>query len=158
VPDRSPLKSKDETTVGLPPSGRAHPPAPGRLQGLKVAAQRLKREVYAVYLACRDPRTPWYARLFAGVVVAYAFSPIDLIPDPIPVIGYLDDLVLVPLGIALALKMIPAEVMADCRKRAEHPQEGGLPVGWAAGAVVIALWIGLALLVAIYLWRLFTGR
>ena len=88
----------------------------GFIQVWKQRARAFKREVRAVYLAMHDPRTPWYARLLAGAVVAYAFSPIDLIPDPIPVLGYLDDLVLLPLGIALALKLIPAQVMAECRQ------------------------------------------
>jgi uncharacterized membrane protein YkvA (DUF1232 family) len=73
----------------------------------KRRARLLKTEVYAIYLAYRDPRTPWYARLFAAVVVAYAFSPLDIVPDFIPVLGYLDDLVLIPLGVALAIKMMP---------------------------------------------------
>ena len=88
------------------------------IQVWKQRARALQREVHAVYLAMRDPRTPWYARLLAGAVVAYAFSPIDLIPDPIPVLGYLDDLLLVPLGIVLVLRLIPAEVMQECRQRA----------------------------------------
>src|SRR5918998_6471079 len=85
----------------------------------KQRARQLKRELYALYLAYKDPRVPWYARLFAACVVGYAFSPIDLIPDPIPVLGYLDDLLLVPLGIALAVRLIPPQVLADCRARAE---------------------------------------
>ena len=82
------------------------------LERLKHKARLLKIEVYAIYLAYKDPRVPWYARIIAVCVVGYAFSPIDLIPDPIPILGYLDDLILVPLGIALVLKMIPKEVMA----------------------------------------------
>lgn len=105
----------------------------------------LKQDVYALYLAYRDPRTPWYAKAFAGLVAAYAFSPIDLIPDFIPVLGYLDDLVLVPLGIALAVRMIPAEVMADCRARAVEASRAGKPVNWAAAAVIALIWIMLAL-------------
>src|SRR5918997_91144 len=88
----------------------------GRLQRLKAWAGRLKTELQALYLAYRDPRTP----LLAIVVVAYAFSPIDLIPDPIPVLGYLDDLVLVPLGIALAVRMVPSDVLAECREEARN--------------------------------------
>jgi uncharacterized membrane protein YkvA (DUF1232 family) len=84
-------------------------------------ARSLRKETYALYLAARDPRVPWYAKLIAVCVVGYAFSPIDLIPDFIPVLGYVDDLVLVPLGIALVLKMIPGEVMADCRERGLRP-------------------------------------
>jgi uncharacterized membrane protein YkvA (DUF1232 family) len=86
----------------------------------RTAAHRLKLEVHALYLAYRDPRTPLYARIFAACVVAYAFSPIDLIPDFIPVLGYLDDLTLIPLGVYLALKMIPAPVMADSRPQAQE--------------------------------------
>ena len=81
----------------------------------RAAAQRLEREVYALYLACRDPRTPWHAKALAAGVVAYAFSPIDLIPDFIPVLGYLDELVLLPLGVLLVRRMIPEAVMTDCR-------------------------------------------
>jgi len=88
------------------------------LESWKGRARRLKGETYALYLAYRDPRTPWYAKVFAALVVGYAFSPIDLIPDPIPVLGYLDDLLLVPLGIALALKMIPLAVLDECREQA----------------------------------------
>jgi len=83
---------------------------PNGLERWKARARQLKQETYALYLAYRDPRTPWYAKVLAGVVVAYAFSPIDLIPDPVPVLGYLDDLLLVPLGIALAIRVIPAPV------------------------------------------------
>ena len=80
--------------------------------------QRLKVETYALYLAYTDPRTPWYAKLLAAGVVAYAISPVDLIPDFIPVLGLLDDLVIVPLGTALAIRMVPTEVMAECRQKA----------------------------------------
>jgi len=120
------------------------------VQRWKATARRLKTEARALYLAYRDPRVPWHARLFAGLVVAYAFSPIDLIPDPIPVLGYLDDLVLVPLGIALALRMIPPEVMAECRERVQRELDEGRPVNWVAGAVIIAIWIGAFLLVAAF--------
>jgi len=132
-------------------------PRPGFVQRWKVGAHRLKRDVRALYLAYRDPRVPWYARLFAGLVVAYAFSPIDLIPDPIPVIGYLDDLVLVPLGIVLALRMIPAEVMVECRERARREQDEGKPVSWTAAAVIVAIWIAMAGLAVAYVVRLFRG-
>ena len=81
-------------------------------------ARRLKGETLALYLAARDRRTPWYARLLVAGIVAYALSPIDLIPDFIPVLGYLDDVLLIPLGIAIALRLIPAEVMAEARERA----------------------------------------
>jgi uncharacterized membrane protein YkvA (DUF1232 family) len=114
------------------------------LDGLKKRARRLKTELYALYLAYRDPRVPWYARLFAAGVVAYAISPIDLIPDFIPVLGYLDDLILVPLGIVLALRMIPPEVMAECRERAKEISREGRPTNWVAAGVIIGIWLLLA--------------
>jgi len=122
---------------------------------LRKRARSLKAEVYALYLAYRDPRVPLYARIFAAGVVAYAFSPIDLIPDFIPVIGYLDDLVLVPLGIALALKMIPPPVMEECRARAKEVMAQGKPVSLAAAAIIVAIWLLLAALGIFVLARLF---
>jgi uncharacterized membrane protein YkvA (DUF1232 family) len=116
-------------------------------------ARRLKAEVYALYLAYRHPDTPWYAKAFAALVVAYAFSPIDLVPDFVPVLGYLDDLLLVPLGITLALKLIPAEVMAECRRQASDPAEK--PVNWYAAAAIVLLWLALAALCFKWLLDLF---
>jgi len=110
----------------------------------KQRARQLKRELYALYLAYKDPRVPWYARLFAACVVGYAFSPIDLIPDPIPVLGYLDDLILVPLGITLALRMIPPAVMVECRVRADELMQQGKPVNWIAAGMIVAIWVLLA--------------
>jgi len=112
-------------------------------EGWKAKALKLKQEVYAVYLASRDRRVPWCARLVAIVVVAYAFSPIDLIPDPIPVLGYLDDLILIPLGIALVIKLIPAEVLQDCRGKAASTMRAGKPKNWVAGVILILIWVGL---------------
>ena len=106
----------------------------------------LKREVFALYLACRDPRVPWYAKALAAAVVAYAFSPIDLIPDFIPVVGYLDELVLVPLGVLAVRAMIPAAVLAECRERAEMALERGRPVSVLGAAVVVVIWLVLAAL------------
>ncbi len=116
-------------------------------------ARQLKHEVYALYLAYRDPRVPLYAKIFAACVVGYAFSPIDLIPDPIPILGYLDDLILVPLGISLALRMIPAEVMAESREKARQALDKGKPVNWAAAAVIITIWLCLAGLAVFFIWR-----
>jgi len=116
------------------------------VDGWKQRARQLKTEIYAVYLAYKDPRTPWYARLFAACVVGYAFSPIDLIPDPIPVLGYLDDLILVPLGIAIALKMIPPSVLAQCREQAQAIMSEDRPTNWATAGVIIAIWLLLAAL------------
>lgn len=112
----------------------------------KQQARRLKLEIYALYLAYYDPRVPWHARLFAAAVLAYAFSPIDLIPDPIPVLGYLDDLVLIPLGTALALKMIPAEVMAESRVQAQVALSQGKPSNWIAAGIIVVIWLVLAAL------------
>ena len=109
-------------------------------------ARQLKAETYALYLAYRDPRAPWYARLLAAVVVGYAFCPIDLIPDFVPVLGYLDDLLLVPLGIWLALKLIPPEVMAESRARAQESLANGKPVSRAAAVIIVAIWLLLAAL------------
>jgi uncharacterized membrane protein YkvA (DUF1232 family) len=121
----------------------------------KQQAQNLKIEVYAVYLAYRDPRLPWYARLLAACVVGYAFSPIDLIPDFIPVLGYLDDLLIVPLGIWLVLKMIPPPVMAECRARSQEVLAAGKPVNWTAAVVIVVVWLALAGLAIFLVLRFF---
>ena len=114
------------------------------LEPWKARAKQLKTEVYALYLAYKDPRTPWYAKVFSAVVVGYAFSPIDLIPDPIPILGYLDDLVLIPLGVFLAIKMIPAEVMTDSRRKAVEVMAQGMPVNKVAAAIIVLIWVGVA--------------
>jgi uncharacterized membrane protein YkvA (DUF1232 family) len=116
----------------------------------KRRAHALKLETYAVYLAARDPRMPWYAKLLAVCVVGYAFSPLDLIPDFIPVLGYVDDLVLVPLGIALVLKMIPEELMAECRDKAREVMKQGKPVNRTAAAIIVAIWLFLAVLTIVF--------
>jgi uncharacterized membrane protein YkvA (DUF1232 family) len=115
-------------------------------QSWKQHARQLRAETYALYLAYKDPRVPLFARVFAACVVAYAFSPIDLIPDFIPVLGYLDDLVLIPLGIMLARKMIPAVVLAECRIQAEEIIRQGKPVNRVAAVVIIGIWLILAML------------
>ena len=111
---------------------------------LRSGAARLRQDVHALALACRDPRTPWYAKLTAALVVAYALSPIDLIPDFIPVFGQVDDLVLIPLGVMLVVWMVPRDVMTDCRARAA---DAPMSVGrWVAAALIVAVWLGCALL------------
>jgi uncharacterized membrane protein YkvA (DUF1232 family) len=107
----------------------------------KDRARRLRIEVHALYLAYKDPRVPWYAKAVAALVVGYALSPIDLIPDFIPVLGYLDDLVLVPLGIALVLKMMPKPVLDECRETAEKFADQDGPKNWVAAAVISAVWL-----------------
>ncbi|HWH83136.1 MAG TPA: YkvA family protein [Burkholderiaceae bacterium] len=120
------------------------PPKPprGRLARLRAWAQRLKRDVLAVYCAARDPRTPWALRLLAFAVAAYALSPIDLIPDFIPVIGLLDDLLIVPLGLALVIRLLPPPVLAAARERAGALLER--PRSALAAAAIVALWIAVA--------------
>ena len=105
----------------------------------KQRVRALKIDLYALGLAYRDPRVPWVVRLWVVIVVGYAFSPIDLIPDPIPVLGYLDDLILIPVGIWIALRLIPSDVMADCRNRVALDAEK--PVNWIAAGVIVAIWI-----------------
>ena len=112
-----------------------------RLETWKRRARLFKVEVYALYLACRDPRVPWYAKAFTACVVGYAFSPIDLIPDFIPIFGYLDDLVLVPLGVIVARRMIPTDILAECRERAQVVIERGAPVSRTAAGAIIAIWL-----------------
>jgi uncharacterized membrane protein YkvA (DUF1232 family) len=109
-------------------------------------ARRIRRDVHALYLASRDPRVPWYAKALAMAVAAYALSPIDLIPDVIPVLGYLDDLVIVPLGIVLAIRLIPPDVMAEHRARAAAAADR--PVSRIAAAAIVAVWIGGSAVVA----------
>ena len=116
-------------------------------EGLKDKARKLKTEIYAIYIAYTRHKIPWYAKLLAVTVLAYALSPIDLIPDFIPVLGYLDDLVLLPLGIALIIKLIPPDVMGQCRAQARAMGEKKLPRNYVMAAVIILLWAGIAALI-----------
>jgi uncharacterized membrane protein YkvA (DUF1232 family) len=108
---------------------------------IKFWAKQLKRKVFVLYFACKDPRTPWFAKVFAICVVAYAFSPIDLIPDFIPILGYLDDVILIPLGVSIALKMIPKSVIQECIIKAEERMKKGKPKNWLVGSFIILIWI-----------------
>ncbi|MCM3674642.1 YkvA family protein [Peribacillus simplex] len=110
------------------------------LKKIKAWTRNLKKHVFILYFAYKDNRVPWYAKLFAACVVAYAFSPIDLIPDFIPILGYIDDVIIVPLGIMLALKMIPASVLTDCEEKAEELMKKGKPKNWIVGAIIILVW------------------
>jgi len=127
------------------------------LATLRRWAKLLKGDIVALWFAYRDPRTPWFAKAFALLVVAYAFSPIDLIPDFIPVLGYLDDLVLLPLGIWLALRLVPPPALAQARTQAAAWLEARRPKprNWVAAAVFVALWCGLAWLLWLWLSDLF---
>ena len=124
----------------------------------KQKARHLKVEIYALYLAYRDPRVPWYAKAFVALIVGYAFSPIDLIPDFIPVLGYLDDLVLIPLGVAVALKMIPEKVMEDCRIRSKEVMSKKKPVNRAAAIVIICIWLLLITITVALVFRVSTAK
>lgn len=118
-----------------------------RIDDVKQWARALKRDVLALWIAARDRRTPWYAKAAAGAVAAYALSPIDLIPDFVPVLGYLDDLVIVPLGIALAIRLVPPELMAEFRSEAGLRE--GKPRSLAAAVAIAAIW-ALALVASAY--------
>jgi uncharacterized membrane protein YkvA (DUF1232 family) len=120
------------------------------LERAKGWARAIKRDVHAVWLAARHPRTPWHAKALALAVAAYALSPIDLIPDFIPVLGYLDDLIIVPLGILAVTKLVPADVLAECRAAADAA--GQRPRSLAGGAAIVALWLAAAALLGWWLW------
>ena len=114
------------------------------IQRQRERSRRLKSWTFALYLAYKDPRVPWHARLFALCVVAYAFSPLDLIPDFVPVLGYVDDLILIPIGISLAIRMIPNHVLLECREKADGMMAQGKPTNWVAAAVIVTVWVLLA--------------
>jgi uncharacterized membrane protein YkvA (DUF1232 family) len=124
------------------------------LQQRKQWARGLKVEAFTIYLTCRDSRLPWSTRLCAACVTAYAFSPIDLIPDFIPIFGYLDDLVLVPLGVALVVRMIPAALLDEHRTQALEMAARGKPANWLAATAIVLVWLcGAAWLVKYFLWK-----
>ncbi len=111
-------------------------------------ARALKRQTFVLYYAWRNPGTPWYAKAWTAMVVAYAFSPIDLIPDFIPVLGYLDDLVLIPLGIFVAMRLIPRHILEDSRRLADERMSSKRPVSWAGAIVIAAIWLAVLVVVA----------
>ena len=127
------------------------------IQRLKIWAAALKREVMTLWFACRDPRTPWYARVLTMLIVAYALSPIDLIPDFIPVLGYLDELILLPAGIYLVLKLVPAEALADARARAQAWVDSRRPKprNWIAAAVIVLVWVAVLWAAFLLIWPVF---
>lgn len=117
----------------------------GKLSKWKRLAERLSEEVYVVYAAARDPRTPWYAKLLALAIVGYVISPIDLIPDFIPFVGLLDELLIIPAGIWLVKKLIPAEVLADARQRAASMAHYTKKILRVATIVIVSFWVIVAL-------------
>ncbi|MFZ5905825.1 MAG: YkvA family protein [Nitrospirota bacterium] len=113
---------------------------------LKEKARQLKTETYALYLAYKDPRVPLHVKIFVAIVVAYALSPIDLIPDFIPILGYIDDLIIIPAGIYLSLKMMPRDVLEECRAKAQSTSIDN-KTKWAAASIIILIWLLAAYLV-----------
>lgn len=125
------------------------------LAKLKNFAKKLKQNLFVLYLSYKDQRVSWFAKIVAICVVAYAFSPIDLIPDFIPVVGYLDDLIFVPLGISLALKLIPTIVIDDNRAKAEEIRKKGKPKNWFVGFLFIFIWIIFSIWIGKLIFRFF---
>lgn len=119
----------------------------------KEKAKQLKTDTYALYLAYKDPRVPWYAKVFIAVIVGYALSPIDLIPDFIPVLGYLDDLIVIPAGISLSLKMIPKEVLEECREKAKSEPISGKSK-WVVAFTIVLIWLFVTYLVLRFVLRI----
>jgi uncharacterized membrane protein YkvA (DUF1232 family) len=116
----------------------------------KLWARQLTAQTYALYLAYRHPRTPWYAKVFAALVVGYVFSPIDPIPDFIPFVGLLDEMVVVPIGVLLAAKMTPPDVFEECKEKAREVAEGEKPMSRIAAVVIVAVWL-LCVALAVFL-------
>ncbi|MBU3183087.1 DUF1232 domain-containing protein [Clostridium psychrophilum] len=113
------------------------------INDFKIKVKNLKKEIGALSLACKRRDVPWYAKLVVVLVVGYALSPIDLIPDFIPVLGYLDDLILVPIGVVFAIRLIPKDIMNECREQSEDIFKEGKPRNWVAGGIIIFIWIGI---------------
>lgn len=121
-------------------------------------ARSLKRNTYALFLAARHPRVPFLAKMIVALVAAYALSPIDLIPDFIPVLGYMDDMLLLPLGIALAIKLVPEAIWEECRQRADRELSGDLPRSRAAAVVIVAIWVLVISITLFTIWWNFFQR
>ncbi|MEG1550880.1 MAG: YkvA family protein [Oscillospiraceae bacterium] len=115
---------------------------------LKERAKNLKKDIPAVFLALKHKKTPWYAKIIAALTVGYALSPIDFIPDFIPVLGYLDDIIILPLLVLLVIKLIPDDVFAQCRKDAENLWEDGKPKKWYYAIPIVLFWIIILFLIA----------
>ena len=116
------------------------------IKSWKTKAKALRTEIVALYLASKHPGTPWYAKALAALIIGYALSPIDLIPDFIPVVGYLDDFIIVPAGIALLIKIIPRGILEECRTKAQSDVLNRKPKNWVAGVIIVFIW-----LLAVYL-------
>ena len=122
------------------------------IKSWKTKSKQFKIEVVALYLACKHPKTPWHAKVLAALIIGYALSPIDLIPDFIPVLGYLDDLILIPAGVALLVKLIPKDILEECRAKAQSNLSDEKPRNWVAAVIIVLVWL-LALYLAFSLIR-----
>src|SRR5215216_3619214 len=125
------------------------------LEAWKRRTRELSAQTYALYLAYRHPRTPWYAKIFAALIVGYIFSPIDPIPDFIPGVGLLDEMVIVPIGVLMAAKMIPRQVMKECQMKAQEVAKGEKPVNRVAAVVIVAVWLMFVVLAVFLALRVF---
>jgi uncharacterized membrane protein YkvA (DUF1232 family) len=125
------------------------------LEAWKQRARQLTAQTYVLYLAYRHPRTPWYAKLFAALIVGYVFSPIGPIPDFIPGVGLLDEMAVVPIGVLIAAKMIPRDIMQECQEKARAMAEGEKPVSRIAAVVVVGVWLVCVALAVILALRVF---
>ena len=124
------------------------------IKSWKIKSKQIKSEIYALYLAYKHPRTPWYAKVLAALILGYALSPIDLIPDFIPVIGYLDDFILVPLGIALLIKIIPRDILEECRAKAQSGLLNRKSKNWVAAIIIVLIWLFALYLILSLIWPL----
>ena len=122
------------------------------IRSWKTKSKQLRSEVYALYLASKHPRTPWYAKAFAVLINGYALSPIDLIPDFIPVVGYVDDFIIVPAGISFLIKMIPKEILEECREQARSQSVGKRRSSWAAALIIVLIWLLVIYIILKLLW------
>jgi uncharacterized membrane protein YkvA (DUF1232 family) len=124
------------------------------MKSWKVKSNKLKKEGYALYLAYHHPRTPWYAKVLAALIISYAFSPIDLIPDFIPVVGYLDDLIIIPAGIVLLIIIIPKDIWEECRAKSQSDVLAKKPKSWIAATLIVLIWLLAITLALSLIWSL----
>jgi len=111
------------------------------MKKIKSKIKELKKETFALYLVYKDPRVPWWKKAYLALIIGYLFSPIDLIPDFIPILGYIDDLILVPLGILLAVKLIDKKILKECQQKAVEETNSALPIGKKTSVIIISIWI-----------------
>lgn len=115
---------------------------------IKLKAKKLKKEIYILYLASKHPKTPWYTKAFIMLIVGYAFSPVDLIPDFLPILGYLDEFIILPIGVTFAIKLLPKIVLDECKEIANNNPPGKKPKSWIAGAIIVLIWVIIILIIS----------